>query len=324
VGTGFHPELTGRENIYISGAVLGMTKKEIDRKIEDIIEFSEVREFIDTPVKRYSSGMYVKLAFSVAAHLDSEIMIMDEVLAVGDMAFQKKCVDKMRLVSDKQQRTVLYVSHNMGTIRDLCDRVIVLDKGRVIFDGDAEKGIALYMSAVAGAQKTEVDLSVMPRHHLTDYKMKLLKVALVGKDEAVVTRGEKLTVKTDWLAEEDRAAVRLIVAVRSALDNVAVASMMSAPLCDVKAGGRYTATIAADTTPLVAGSYFFNLLLVQASGEGGVVVLDFVARCVSLEVVEKNKDDLAADREYRALGHIRLPEPETLCAEEIFKGEEKL
>lgn len=144
VGTGFHPELTGRENVYMNGAILGMTRKEIDAKMEDIIEFSECRKFIDTPVKRYSSGMYVKLAFSVAAHLDSEIMIMDEVLAVGDMAFQTKCLDKMSDVSKKDGRTILYVSHNMNTIRQLCDRCIVLDHGTVVFDGDVEQAIAIY------------------------------------------------------------------------------------------------------------------------------------------------------------------------------------
>ena len=145
VGTGFHGELTGRENIYMNGAILGMTKKEIDKKIEDIIEFSECRQFIDTPVKRYSSGMYVKLAFAVAAHLDSEIMIMDEVLAVGDMAFQTKCLNKMREVANKENRAVLYVSHNMNTIRQLCDRCIVLKKGKMIYDGDVETAIQLSM-----------------------------------------------------------------------------------------------------------------------------------------------------------------------------------
>ncbi len=145
VGTGFHPELTGRENIYMNGAILGLTKAEIDAKMEQIIDFSEVRQFIDTPVKRYSSGMYVKLAFSVAAHLDSEIMIMDEVLAVGDMAFQKKCLNKMREAADKEGRTVLYVSHNMNTIRNLCDRCIVMDHGHIVFDGDVEEAIARYM-----------------------------------------------------------------------------------------------------------------------------------------------------------------------------------
>lgn len=145
VGTGFSPEMTGRENVYMNGAILGMTKAEIDAKMEDIIEFSEVRDFIDTPVKRYSSGMYVKLAFSVAAHLDSEIMIMDEVLAVGDMAFQKKCLTKMKEAATQEGRTVLYVSHNMNTIRQLCERCIVLDKGRVIFEGDVEEAINLYL-----------------------------------------------------------------------------------------------------------------------------------------------------------------------------------
>ena len=145
VGTGFNGEMTGRENVYMNGAILGMDKKEIDSKMEDIIEFSEVKDFIDTPVKRYSSGMYVKLAFSVAAHLNSEIMIMDEVLAVGDMAFQKKCLSKMRDAANHEGRTVLYVSHNMNTIRQLCDRCVVLDKGKVIFQGDVEKAIEIYL-----------------------------------------------------------------------------------------------------------------------------------------------------------------------------------
>ena len=144
VGTGFHAELTGRENVYMNGAILGMTKAEIDRKFDQIVEFAEMEQFIDTPVKRYSSGMYVKLAFSVAAHLDSEIMIMDEVLAVGDMAFQKKCLDKMRSAAKEEGRTVLYVSHNMNTIRQLCDRCVVMDHGKIAFDGDVEEGIGIY------------------------------------------------------------------------------------------------------------------------------------------------------------------------------------
>lgn len=146
VGTGFHPEMTGRENVYLNGAILGMTRAEIDAKMDEIIEFSEVGDFIDTPVKRYSSGMYVKLAFSVAAHLDSEIMIMDEVLAVGDMKFQKKCLTKMRQAAKRDGKTVLYVSHNMATIRDLCDRCIVLDQGKIVFDGDVDEGISLYLA----------------------------------------------------------------------------------------------------------------------------------------------------------------------------------
>lgn len=146
VGTGFNPELTGRENIYLNGAILGMTRAEVSKKIDSIIEFSECSQFIDTPVKRYSSGMYVKLAFAVAANLDSEIMIMDEVLAVGDMAFQNKCLDKMSEVSAQEGRTILYVSHNMNTIRTLCTRCIVLNEGKIIFDGDVNKAIDIYLS----------------------------------------------------------------------------------------------------------------------------------------------------------------------------------
>ena len=146
VGTGFHPELTGRENIYLNGAILGMKKAEIDRKAADIIAFSECADFIDTPVKRYSSGMLVKLAFSVAAHLDGEILIMDEVLSVGDLAFQKKSLEKMLSAARDEGRTVLCVSHNMQTVRSLCRRCIVLEEGKKIFDGDTEEAIALYSS----------------------------------------------------------------------------------------------------------------------------------------------------------------------------------
>ncbi len=145
VGTGFHRELTGRENVFMNGAILGMTKQEISRKFDDIVRFAEMEQFIDTPVKRYSSGMYVKLAFAVAAHLDSEIMIMDEVLAVGDMNFQKKCLKRMQAAAAEEGRTVLYVSHNMNTIRELCDRCIVLDHGKIIFDGKVEEAIGVYL-----------------------------------------------------------------------------------------------------------------------------------------------------------------------------------
>lgn len=144
VGTGFHPELTGRENIYLNGAILGMKKSEIDKNVDRIIEFSECGEFIDTPVKRYSSGMLVKLAFSVAAHLDGEIMIMDEVLAVGDLRFQEKSRERMKRAAREEGRTVLCVSHNMATIRALCTRCIVLEEGKKLFDGDVEGAIACY------------------------------------------------------------------------------------------------------------------------------------------------------------------------------------
>jgi lipopolysaccharide transport system ATP-binding protein len=144
VGTGFHPELTGRENVYLNGTILGMTKKEVDSKFDDIIEFSGVEKFIDTPVKRYSSGMLVRLAFSVAAHLEPEILIIDEVLAVGDAAFQQKCLGKMENVA-KEGRTVLFVSHNMAAVENLCSRAIWIDGGQVVEIGETKKIIETYL-----------------------------------------------------------------------------------------------------------------------------------------------------------------------------------
>jgi len=145
VGTGFHPELTGRENIYLNGAILGMTKKEIKGKFDEIVDFSGVERYIDTPVKRYSSGMYVRLAFAVAAHLDPEILIIDEVLAVGDVEFQKKCLGKMKDASEKDGRTVLFVSHQMDAITRLCNRVLVIDKGVIGFEGLSHDALTYYI-----------------------------------------------------------------------------------------------------------------------------------------------------------------------------------
>jgi lipopolysaccharide transport system ATP-binding protein len=148
VGTGFHPELTGRENIYLNGTILGMRRAEIDRKFDEIVAFSEVEKFLDTPVKRYSSGMFVRLAFAVAAHLEPEILIVDVVLAVGDMNFQNKCLGKMEDVSKNEGRTVLFVSHNMGTIRRLCNQGILLKKGRVEMSGPINQVSAEYLKPV--------------------------------------------------------------------------------------------------------------------------------------------------------------------------------
>jgi lipopolysaccharide transport system ATP-binding protein len=145
VGTGFHPELTGRENIYLNGSILGMKRREIDTRFDEIVAFAEVEEFLDTPVKRYSSGMYVRLAFAVAAHLEPEILIVDEVLAVGDAQFQKKCLGKMREVSARGERTVLFVSHNMLAVQSLCNRGILLSSGSVLMDGTAAEAVSAYL-----------------------------------------------------------------------------------------------------------------------------------------------------------------------------------
>lgn len=202
VGTGFHGELTGRENIYMNGAILGMSKKEVDEKIESIIDFSECRQFIDTPVKRYSSGMYVKLAFAVASYLDSEIMIMDEVLAVGDMKFQKKCLGKMGDEA-KGGKTVLYVSHNMATIRNLCTRCIVLDKGKIIYDGDVEKAIDIYMNSHVSELKTRYDLKNFKRVLFELGKVAYFtSIELLNKESARYFADEKMQILFRWENKE--------------------------------------------------------------------------------------------------------------------------
>lgn len=146
VGTGFHPELTGRENIYLNGTILGMRKKEIDRKFDEIVAFADIEKFLDTPAKRYSSGMYVRLAFAVAAHLDPEILMIDEVLAVGDIGFQKKCMERMDSISKDEGRTVLFVSHNLDAISSLCSKGILLDEGKARFFDDVKDAVSTYMA----------------------------------------------------------------------------------------------------------------------------------------------------------------------------------
>lgn len=202
VGTGFHGELTGRENIYLNGAILGMSKAEITEKIDQIIEFSECEKFIDTPVKRYSSGMFVKLAFAVAAHLDAEILIMDEVLAVGDMQFQKKCITKMRKLAMDENRTILYVSHNMNTIRELCNRCIVLDHGKKIFDGDVEYAIKIYLG---GEQDDFAYYDYMGKHKEPCKRndIELLRAGYYGKTDNLFYNEEAMSLELLWQNNED-------------------------------------------------------------------------------------------------------------------------
>ena len=159
VGTGFHPEMTGRENIYMNGAIMGMTKAEITRKLDEIVDFSGCERYIDTPVKRYSSGMTVRLGFAIAAHLEPEILVVDEVLAVGDAEFQKKAIGKMQDVSKGEGRTVLFVSHNMSSIQTLCNSGIVLDKGRICFRGTAEESVAFYTNNNISELRSESDVA---------------------------------------------------------------------------------------------------------------------------------------------------------------------
>jgi lipopolysaccharide transport system ATP-binding protein len=187
VGTGFHQELTGRENIFLNGAILGMSRMEIKRKFEEIVAFSEIEKFLDTPVKRYSSGMYVRLAFAVAAHLDPEILIVDEVLAVGDTEFQKKCLGKMQSVAAQQQRTILFVSHNLSAIEQLCSRAILLRSGRVYMDSEVEKVTSAYLGDASVSTSGEFDLSTHPSRAPNDRPL-ITGMTLLGDDDLPTSR----------------------------------------------------------------------------------------------------------------------------------------
>lgn len=285
VGTGFHPELTGRENVYMNGAILGMTKKEIDQKMQDIIEFSEVAQFIDTPVKRYSSGMYVKLAFSVAAHLSSEIMIMDEVLAVGDMTFQRKCIDKMNQVSKDEGRTILYVSHNMETIRQLCTRCVVLNHGQVIFNGDVEEAINIYLNVARTEAKPFVDCTKIERTEYSTGRAFINSIEFANKKECLFERGEKININVNWSSMEDLKDVRMRVIVYQADGNV-VGTAMSAKVTDGEKNGTYISSFLLDTFPFINGLYYISLSLLQIDKLSNISLLDDLCRVITFDINE--------------------------------------
>lgn len=307
VGTGFHPELTGRENVYMNGAILGMTKAEIDKKFDEIVKFAEMEKFIDTPVKRYSSGMYVKLAFSVAAHLDSEIMIMDEVLAVGDMAFQKKCLDKMRDAAKVDGRTVLYVSHNMNTIRQLCDRCIVLSKGKVIFDGNVEDAIEVYMGQ--GVETPSyVDLATLKRTQASLVPgVRLTGIKVLENDIWKIRVGEKLRFSITIDATEDLTNIGY----RSRLtcvDGTSVSVLLAPNLFSCKKGEELTIPLEADVSQLVPGRYSLTPVLYGVNQYGGWQFYDHIEKAVTFEVETKPGFNENMEWEQRWWGSVKLPE----------------
>ena len=260
LGAGFNMDYTGIENIYMNGAILGMTKKEVDEKIESIIDFSECRQFIDTPVKRYSSGMYVKLAFSVASHLAAEIMIMDEVRAVGDMAFQKKCLTKM---GDEAHggKTVLYVSHNMATIRNLCNRCIVLDKGRLIFDGDVETAIAVYMKNSEGNLKVYYDLTTS-KYSSPDYgkNIKIDNFCLSSKDYPVYDTEEEMQIDFGWECIKSIENVRARIEIFYA-DGMVVGMTESKPILSANSNQIGNTKVKINLSNLAPGTYYMRFSL---------------------------------------------------------------
>lgn len=299
VGTGFHGEMTGRENIYMNGAILGMTTAEINEKMEDIIDFSEVRQFIDTPVKRYSSGMFVKLAFSVAAHLNSEILIMDEVLAVGDMAFQKKCLDKMRRTADEDGRTILYVSHNMETIRRLCDRCIVLDKGKIIFDGDPETAIAIYMDTSVGGSDVEIDLREAAHNGLGILTMEHLSIL----EKSVPTFESEETLRLALRVRTDRPLENLQLRLTLRTDGDVGLGTAWSECCTLAEAGEYVLRLAFPLNLVSKGVFYASLGLYQSDELGRMLVLDHITRAFRMEVLGVPAWHVGTH------GYIRFPAP---------------
>lgn len=289
VGTGFHPELTGRENIYLNGAILGMTKAEITRKLDQIIQFSEVEKFIDTPVKRYSSGMYVKLAFSVAAHLDNEILVMDEVLAVGDTKFQKKCLGKMSDVADNEGKTVIYVSHNMETIENLCDRCIVLQEGQIIHDGDTATAIQIYLQKYTNikpyvdimGQKVNSEQLILP-------KCRMRSCSMINTS-GILLNNEKLIFDLTWdaLGITDNLQLRILFI----SEGKYVASTIVTGLEEDSKDGSNTRTIEVDVGTLVAGVYSTALLLFERDVLGNSHNID-TAEAITFEKRADKTDSL--------------------------------
>ena len=281
IGTGFHSEMTGRENVYMNGAILGMTRAEIDAKIEDIIEFSEVREFIDTPVKRYSSGMLVKLAFSVAAHLNSEIITMDEVLAVGDMAFQTKCIDRMRAAADDEGRTILYVSHNMATIRKLCDRCIVMDHGHIIYDGDVEHAIAVYMNSSIGDNSVDIDLTQIPHAYSIDDRVRMTHLTLSAKTTAFYARGEALRLELTVHAAEPIDGARFRLTIRDEAD-VGIGTAWSNEFWLKEGVSTHDFTVPLDR--IAKGNFYASIGIYRDDEIGNHISLDHVTRAFRFEL----------------------------------------
>lgn len=260
VGTGFHPDLTGRENVYLNGTILGMKKREIDLKFDEIVAFSGVEKFLDTPVKRYSSGMRVRLAFAVAAHLDPEILIVDEVLAVGDAAFQRKCLGKMKLVAD-QGRTVLFVSHSMGAVTNLCPKALCMEGGRLIDSGDSGEVVARYLERVGGEIPDGgfADLQDVKRpESLANRQAQFAWVRTVNKDGKECDsflEGEPITVEVGFDLMKSAADVQLGCGIRPREASLELFTIPSLEFGGPFAPGRYTSRVVLTPCYLREGTY---------------------------------------------------------------------
>ena len=255
VGTGFHPELTGRENIFLNGTILGMSRKEVKAKFDEIVEFSGVEKFIDTPVKHYSSGMYVRLAFAVAAHLEPEILIIDEVLAVGDAEFQKKCLGKMKDVAEKG-RTVIFVSHNMAAVEELCSKCFLLNHGELVFSGTSSETISKYLNS------SNLNQYFWERDQPSESKAYFTSIKVYQDSQLDITTSGKLKVEFKYEIKEKLSSLNLHLAL---LDNYGQVIFSSAPEdTGIKKSleiGNYTSVVEFPEDLLIPMSYSLKLIL---------------------------------------------------------------
>ena len=286
VGTGFHPELTGRENIYLNGAILGMSRAEIKAKFDEIVDFAEIEKFLDTPVKRYSSGMYVRLAFAVAAHLEPEILVVDEVLAVGDAQFQKKCLGKMEDVSAKEGRTIIFVSHNMPSIRALCDKVIMLEGGELVRRGDADNIINSYLMSASCKAEIQTPLIDVPR---SAGKCRAIQMGWVenssGKKVTQVSMGNSVTLCFSYKLNKSYANPDFGFGIET-LDGMRIFSVNNTvtavqPLNAPAIGVAYCEI---PQIPLLPDVYMVSFSIVDCQVEW----IDFVERAISFEVMSND------------------------------------
>lgn len=312
VGTGFHPELTGRENIFMNGAILGMKKSEIEKKFNDIVEFAEISKFVDTPVKRYSSGMYVKLAFSVASHLDSEIMIMDEVLAVGDAKFQQKCLGKMEDVSQNEGRTILYVSHNMNTIKQLCNRVVMLEHGKVVFDGDVDRGVAHYLG-INDENRICFNLSDLERskNSYVVLRAKMHAIRMCEKDFPIFSAEERMELELEWEALEDCEDI-FFRFVFKYTDSSPVGFATTTMPVSLKKGEKTTTHLSVDLSSFASGKYYSGITIYRPVAGDGHDIYDSIESGIRFEVenTSKRTNQLPSGLQHRFWGHAVLPQIE--------------
>lgn len=263
IGTGFHHELSGRDNIYLNGAILGMSRAEVNAKLREIIEFSEIEQFIDTPVKRYSSGMYVKLAFAVAAHLAPDLLICDEVLAVGDLAFQQKCINKMSDVA-RDGRAVLYVSHNMRTITQLCNRGVYLEKGRLTYDGTVEHSIELYSGS--GLRSLDRDLDKMSRPLKRGDTMRMLRMQMKGTANLEYQMDSTMEFTLTSISHVAEPHVRLRIMLYSSM--AAPIAMTQSDPFEVGKEETFTVNVKMPMDGLAPGEYGMKMSLISATPNG--------------------------------------------------------